>query len=90
MPSLDQPADVRDPLDEAALTDFLADRLDLTGPLTVRQFPGGFSNLTYLVTVGEASPEEGTSRELVLRLPPPAADARKDGGTVRSRHWPLR
>jgi aminoglycoside phosphotransferase (APT) family kinase protein len=31
-------------------------------PVTVEQFPGGHSNLTYLVHVGE--------RELVLRRPP--------------------
>jgi aminoglycoside phosphotransferase (APT) family kinase protein len=35
---------------------------DLTGPLVVRQFPSGFSNLTYLVQIGE--------QELVLRRPP--------------------
>ena len=32
------------------------------GPIAVRQFPRGFSNLTYLLTVGE--------QELVLRRPP--------------------
>ena len=35
---------------------------DLHGPLTVEQFPSGFSNLTYLLRVGD--------RELVLRRPP--------------------
>lgn len=35
---------------------------DLDGPLTVEQFPAGFSNLTYLLRVGD--------RELVLRRPP--------------------
>ena len=34
----------------------------LEGPMTVRQFPSGASNLTYLITVGE--------REMVLRRPP--------------------
>ncbi|MFZ0544037.1 MAG: phosphotransferase family protein [Candidatus Promineifilaceae bacterium] len=34
----------------------------LDGPLTVKQFPSGFSNLTYLIRVGET--------ELVLRRPP--------------------
>ena len=35
---------------------------DLEGPLTVEQFSAGFSNLTYLLRVGD--------RELVLRRPP--------------------
>ena len=35
---------------------------DLKGSLSVSQFPAGFSNLTYLVTVGD--------RDLVLRRPP--------------------
>ena len=68
MPALDQPADVRVPLDRAALAAWLGDTLGLDGDLDVRQFPSGFSNLTYLVTVG--------GRELVLRRPPPGADVR--------------
>src|SRR5437899_4832129 len=36
--------------------------LDLSGDMQVAQFPGGHSNLTYLVRFG--------SRELVLRRPP--------------------
>src|SRR6516165_9266662 len=35
---------------------------DLAGPLIVRQFPSGHSNLTYSVTLGE--------KEMVLRRPP--------------------
>jgi len=35
---------------------------ELSGPLVIEQFPSGFSNLTYLLRVGE--------RELVLRRPP--------------------
>lgn len=35
---------------------------ELDGPLTVEQFPAGFSNLTYLLRIGD--------RELVLRRPP--------------------
>ena len=35
---------------------------DLKAPLTVKQFPAGFSNLTYLLRAGD--------RELVLRRPP--------------------
>jgi len=34
----------------------------MTGPLTVEQFPGGHSNLTYLVHIGD--------REFVMRRPP--------------------
>lgn len=49
-------------LDAAALATFLHDRLGLSGELTVQQFARGFSNLTYLVTVGDT--------ELVLRRPP--------------------
>ena len=43
----------------------------LDGPLEVAQFPSGFSNLTYLLNVGE--------RELVLRRPP-------FGSKVKSAH----
>src|SRR5829696_8737027 len=35
---------------------------DLKAPLTIEQFPAGFSNLTYLLRTGD--------RELVLRRPP--------------------
>ena len=48
----DQPADVRDALDRPALAAWLDGALGLTGALDIRQFPSGFSNLTYLVTVG--------------------------------------
>ena len=42
---------------------YLSARLpDFQGPLIVEQFPAGFSNLTYLLRVGD--------RELVLRRPP--------------------
>ena len=64
----DQPADVRVPLDRPALAAWLAGTLGLDGALGVRQFPSGFSNLTYLVTAGD--------REVVLRRPPPGASAR--------------
>lgn len=50
-------------LDLAKLTPFLQRGLAMPGaPVTVEQFPGGHSNLTYLVKIGE--------RELVLRRPP--------------------
>lgn len=50
-------------LDEAAVGAYLAECLPGIGqPVRVRQFPSGFSNLTYLVTAGD--------RDLVLRRPP--------------------
>jgi len=65
MNSIDQATDVRkgEALDTARVEAFLHDVVPgLEGPLTVRQFPSGASNLTYLVTVG--------AREMVLRRPP--------------------
>jgi aminoglycoside phosphotransferase (APT) family kinase protein len=48
------------------LFDYLRAHLsDLQGPLTIEQFPAGFSNLTYLLRAG--------NRELVLRRPPVGA-----------------
>ena len=71
---MDRPAAVRsgEELDVERLADFLGGHLDdLEGPLEVRQFPSGFSNLTYLLRAG--------SRELVLRRPP-------FGSAVKSGH----
>src|SRR5438094_1194587 len=62
---LDQPRPVRsgEELDAPRLEAFLKTRLpDLAGPLSVEQFPKGYSNLTYLIHVGE--------RQMVLRRPP--------------------
>ena len=62
---LDQPQSVRpgEELDTGQIALFLKTCLPhLEGPLAVEQFPKGYSNLTYLVRVGE--------RELVLRRPP--------------------
>lgn len=70
-PSPDEPRPVRDgedlPLDrlEAFLRTVLPGRID---PVTVAQFPGGYSNLTYLVRCG--------AREYVLRRPPAGAAVR--------------
>lgn len=59
-------------LDLATLESYLKDNIpDLSGDLVVEQFPSGFSNLTYLLRVGE--------RELVLRRPP-------FGSKVKSAH----
>ncbi len=57
-------------LDEAPLAAYLADHLPgWRGPLTVRQFEGGQSNPTYLLTAGDA--------RYVLRKQPPGALAPK-------------
>jgi aminoglycoside phosphotransferase (APT) family kinase protein len=70
-PFLDQPTAVRpgEALPIERLETYLRARLpDLAGPLVVEQFPGGFSNLTYLLRFGE--------RGLVLRRPPFGANIR--------------
>ncbi len=72
--ALDRPGAVREgeELDATALEAYLEEALpDLDGPLTIEQFPSGFSNLTYMLRKGE--------RELVLRRPP-------FGSRVRSAH----
>ncbi len=60
----DAPKSVRagEELDLAALTAFIEKDLGAHGAITVEQFPGGHSNLTYLVHHGD--------REYVLRRPP--------------------
>ena len=65
MSLIDDAAPVRpgEALDEARLGEYLASHIPgLELPLRVRQFPAGFSNLSYLLTAG--------SVELVLRRPP--------------------
>ena len=65
-------------LDAARLDAYLRAAIpDLDGPLTVEQFPGGFSNLTYLLRVG--------GREMVLRRPPFGANIR--GGHDMGREY---
>ncbi|CAM3685617.1 phosphotransferase family protein [Parendozoicomonas haliclonae] len=62
---VDQPGDVRsgEELDLAALDAYIQQQLpEAKGELHVRQFPGGASNLTYLVSKG--------SDEWILRRPP--------------------
>jgi aminoglycoside phosphotransferase (APT) family kinase protein len=62
---IDQPQAPRagEEVDLAKLAAFLRERLpDESGPLEVAQFPRGYSNLTYLLRLGD--------RELVLRRPP--------------------
>ena len=65
MTSLDQARAVRpgELLDTGKISAYLKANLpDMDGPVTVRQFHSGFSNLTYLISMGET--------ELVLRRPP--------------------
>ena len=70
---IDEPKAVRagEELDLAALTAFLERELGAHGTVAVEQFPGGHSNLTYLVHHGD--------REYVLRRPP-------FGSRVKSAH----
>jgi len=61
----DTPVQIRkgEELDTAKVGEFLKDTIGgLSGEVTVKQFPSGYSNLTYLITVG--------TRDLVLRRPP--------------------
>lgn len=56
-------------LDLAAVEAYLKASIPgLSGGLTLKQFPSGFSNLTYLVRVGE--------REMILRRPPHGTKAK--------------
>ena len=55
-------------LDEAALRAYLATALgSAVSTLQIEQFPGGYSNLTYLLKLTHG---EGATREIVLRRPP--------------------
>jgi aminoglycoside phosphotransferase (APT) family kinase protein len=71
---IDQPGTVRsgEELDLGSLAEFLGGVIpDAAGELTVAQFPRGYSNLTYLLRLGD--------RELVLRRPP-------FGAAIKSAH----
>ena len=68
MADLDRPAPVRDALDAAALADWLGETLGVRDAPEVRQYPAGFSNLTYRL--------DWPGRHLVLRRPPPGADVK--------------
>ena len=57
-----KPVRASEQLDWSRLTAYLRDRLDVRGEMEVEQFPGGHSNLTYLLRFGD--------REFVLRRPP--------------------
>ena len=59
--------------DEAVLADYLRDKLEgADRPLTVRQFPGGHANLTYLLSFGGNGGRNASDAaiEYVLRRPP--------------------
>jgi aminoglycoside phosphotransferase (APT) family kinase protein len=58
-------------LDGERVREYLRSTFALGGPMRIEQFPGGHSNLTYLITIG--------GRELVLRRPP-------FGSTVKAAH----
>ena len=82
------PVRVGEELDSERLADYLTEAIEglQPGPLLVQQFPSGFSNLTYLVRIGE--------RSLVLRRPPPGvkiATAHDMGREYRilSHLWPV-
>lgn len=63
--NLDASADIRsgEELDAKSIETFLKDTLaGLDGDLSIRQFPSGYSNLTYHITIGDT--------ELILRRPP--------------------
>ncbi len=71
MSLMDSAAEIRpgEELDLARVEDFLKQSIPgLTGALTLRQFPSGYSNLTYLIAAGD--------RELVLRRPPHGTKAK--------------
>ena len=77
---VDQPTSVRngEALDVGRLEAYLREHLpDAAGTTQIQQFPSGFSNLTYLLQVGD--------RELVLRRPPFGANIR--GGHDMQREY---
>ena len=76
--AIDQARNVRDEdqLDVGKVDAFLKQHVGgLHGEPTISQFPGGASNLTYLITYGE--------RELVLRRPPAGVKAKSAHDVLR-------
>ena len=74
----DEPRAVRDEdrLDVSAVDAFLKQHIEgLHGDPTIRQFPGGASNLTYLIAYGD--------RDLVLRKPPAGVKAKSAHDMLR-------
>jgi aminoglycoside phosphotransferase (APT) family kinase protein len=73
--AIDQAGEIRkgEALDEAALSAYLKEQLfDFSGLAEIRQFPGGYSNLTYLL-------REKNQQAYVLRRPP-------FGANIKSAH----
>jgi aminoglycoside phosphotransferase (APT) family kinase protein len=70
---IDQPVAVRqgEELDLKALNNFLSGRIAIGPVLAQKQFPGGYSNLTYLITTAQ--------KEYILRRPP-------FGAAIKSAH----
>ena len=68
MSSIDKPVEIRkgEELNKQRLVDYLKSKLPNVGDIDIKQFPGGFSNLTYLITAG--------NQEYVLRRPPLGAN----------------
>jgi len=65
MAIVDEPSGIREgeELDNAAVEQFLRDTVPgLSGAFSIKQFPSGFSNLTYFISVG--------GQNMVLRRPP--------------------
>jgi len=77
---LDRPTEVRpgEELDLERLAPFLGETLGLEGAIEVTQFPSGFSNLTYLLRVGETN--------LVLRRPPFGSKPKSGHDMKREHH----
>ncbi|MGB4268690.1 MAG: phosphotransferase family protein, partial [Spirochaetota bacterium] len=62
---IDKPAEIREgeTIDGKIVLDYLIQHVpDIQGPIEIKQFPSGFSNLTYFIKAG--------NREMVLRRPP--------------------
>ncbi|MDH7554205.1 MAG: phosphotransferase family protein [Spirochaetota bacterium] len=62
---IDKPTDIREgeTIDGKIVLDYLIQHVpDIKGPIEIKQFPSGFSNLTYFIKAGD--------REMVLRRPP--------------------
>ncbi len=81
MSTIDQPGQIRagEELNVANLRVFLREQFpELTGELTVQQFPAGYSNLTYFLQLGD--------RELVLRRPPFGANIKSAHNMAREHH----
>lgn len=78
---MDKAVDIRDGegFDIPKVEAFLNDSIDeLSGRLSVKQFPGGYSNLTYMIRVGD--------KDLVLRRPPFGTKAKSAHDMGREYH----